>query len=901
MSAPPPRLDERIPEKGFATTDEMLDAFLAWVADIGLSLYPHQQDAILEVFGGNHVVLDAPTGSGKSLVAVAMHFKTFAETGRAWYTAPIKALVSQKFFELCELFGAENVGMMTGDGSVNRDAPILCCTAEILANLALREQEDAHVSSVVMDEFHYYADRDRGMAWQIPLLTLPQATFVLMSGTLGDTSAIRADLEERTGKPVSEILGVHRPVPLEFIYSMQPIHDALRNLVTGGKAPVYVVHFTQRAAAEQAQALMSTDYCTKEEKAAIAAAVKGFGFHSPFGPTLRRYVLHGVGLHHAGLLPRYRLLVERLAQQGLLKIISGTDTLGVGINVPIRTVVFTQLCKFDGEKVVILPVREFKQIAGRAGRAGYDTVGYVVAQAPAHVIENAKIMAYDPKRRKKAVKAQPPTRGYKPWDENTFQQLIERPPEPLESRFTLAHGQLLSLMQHAEEQHGDAGVGLQTMKTLIERAHLSEKRRAELQIQAEAMVDQLASVGVVSRQGDASTPSQPSERSPPDRSADPPGHHEGRESGFAHRSGGASTPNQHERLALDPTLQRDFSLHHSLSLFLLDALAQLDAASPTHALDVVTWVEAILEHPRAVLMRQVDRAKGELIAELKAAGVEYDQRMEALEEVSWPKPNGEVIYAFFNAYAEKHPWVAGEAIRPKSIVREMVETYASFAQFVNDLGLQRSEGVLLRYLSEAYKALIQNVPPEHHTEQLLDVIAYLRTMLAHVDESLLTEWERLVAGGEVAAAAPPPIDISADRRRFVARVRAELHALVRALSTQVWEEAAAGIRQSVDDPPWSPEAIAQAAAPVLEEYGEIAFDTRSRQGEYTTVTAVGPHQWVVRQRLVPKAQVQTERYAVEGWSDEAADEGAWAIEGRIDLRADTNPEGPIIELVGISE
>ena len=472
----PPRLDERIPEMGFASMDLALEAFLTWVSDQGITLYPHQEEAILEVFTGNHVVLDAPTGSGKSLVAVALHFKTFCELGRTWYTAPIKALVSEKFFQLCGIFGPEHVGMMTGDGAVNRGAPIICCTAEILANLALREGADAKVDSVVMDEFHYYGDRDRGMAWQIPLLTLPKTTFLLMSATLGDTRAIREDLEARTARKVSEVRGVHRPVPLEFSYSTRPIHEALDLLVREGKAPVYVVHFTQAAATEQAQALTSVDYCTKEEKRAIVEAVKGFRFHSPFGPTVRRYVTHGIGLHHAGLLPRYRLLVERLAQQGLLKIICGTDTLGVGINVPIRTVLFTQLCKFDGQNVGILRVREFKQIAGRAGRAGYDTRGYVVAQAPEHVIENLKIdRIEDPKKRKRAVRAQPPTRGYKHWDDTTYAQLQERPPEALVSQFRVDHGRLLPMLQHALDTTGDARGGYEAMLALIEkigRAHV---------------------------------------------------------------------------------------------------------------------------------------------------------------------------------------------------------------------------------------------------------------------------------------------------------------------------------------------------------------------------------------------------------------------------------------------
>jgi superfamily II RNA helicase len=842
----PLRLDQRIPEKGLPTPDAALDAFLGWVADSGLTLYPHQEEAVLELFAGNHVVLDAPTGSGKSLVATALHFKTFNEAGRTWYTAPIKALVSEKFFALCAQFGAEHVGMMTGDGAVNRDAPIVCCTAEILANLALREGASARVDSVVMDEFHYYADRDRGMAWQLPLLTLPRTQFLLMSATLGDTTAIREDLQARSGRPVVEVRGAHRPVPLEFVYSMDPIHEALDKLVRQNRAPIYVVHFAQNDATEQAQAQLSVDWCTKEEKRALLEAVRGFRFHSPFGPTLRRMVLHGVGLHHAGLLPRYRRLVEKLAQQRLLKIICGTDTLGVGINVPIRTVLFTQLCKFDGEKTELLRVREFKQIAGRAGRAGFDDIGTVVAQAPAHVIENARIDAkdLDPKKRRKIVRAQPPQKGYRHWDETIFQQLVDRPPEPLESRFQADHGRLLALMQHAEAEGGDASDGVRRMLALVEQSHATRAEKEALRARVAQLQQSLEGTGVLVQRGD--------------------------------------------RTVLDPTLQHDFSLHHSLSLFLLDALAQVDLQAEGHHLELVTWVEAILENPRQVLLRQRDKARFLRIQELKSQGVPYEDRMSALEDVGWPKPNADFIYAFFNQYVGLHPWLSEEDIRPKSVVRDMAEQYTSFADYVKDLGLQRAEGVLLRYLSDAYKALVQNVPSELRTEPFVELLAWLRALLGAVDASLLTEWEELLAGEDAPADAAPRLpDVSADPKAFKARLRAELHALVRALSLGDWEEAAGCVRRD-EDAPWGPADWEAAARAFEEEGGGVAFDHRARLAEHTRITPVAPLLWRVEQLLLPRA-----------WEGEEEDAPRWRIEGRVDLRADRNPDGPLVEVVAV--
>ena len=365
ISPPTAPLAAVLPARG-AATDDILAAFMSYASGAGLELYPAQEEALLEILAGKHVVLNTPTGSGKSLVATAMHFKALAEERRSFYTSPVKALVSEKFFALCRLFGPDRVGMLTGDASINRDAPIVCCTAEILANMALRDAA-ADVDYVIMDEFHYYADRERGMAWQVPLLCLDRATFLLMSATLGDVEVITKGLTATTGREVAVVRGRIRPVPLDFQYRETPLHETIDDLVKTGRAPIYLVNFTQRAAADEAQNLMSVDLSSKTEKEALKAALVNVAFDTPYGKDFQRFLRHGIGIHHAGLLPRYRLLVERLAQEGLLKVVSGTDTLGVGVNVPIRTVLFTQLCKFDGEKSGILGVREFHQIAGEPG------------------------------------------------------------------------------------------------------------------------------------------------------------------------------------------------------------------------------------------------------------------------------------------------------------------------------------------------------------------------------------------------------------------------------------------------------------------------------------------------------------------------------------------------------
>ncbi|MFN7132398.1 MAG: DEAD/DEAH box helicase, partial [Myxococcales bacterium] len=572
---PSASLQQQLPAPGEqASADELLSRFLASVSQRGLSLYPAQEEAILELFSGKHVVLNTPTGSGKSLVAEALHFKALAEGKVSFYTCPIKALVNEKFFALCETFGPENVGMMTGDASVNREAKILCCTAEILSNICLRE-DAAWVDYVVMDEFHYYADRERGVAWHLPLISLPQTTFLLMSATLGTTEAIETSLEALTRRKVAVVRNVERPVPLDFEYRETPLHETIADLVADGKAPIYLVNFTQRAAAEQAQALTSVNLCSKEEKEAIRQALFDVKFDTPYGKDFERFLRAGIGLHHAGLLPKYRRVTERLAQKGLLKVVSGTDTLGMGVNIPIRTVLFTQLCKFDGEKVGILPVRDFHQIAGRAGRKGFDDRGLVVVQAPEHVIENIKLEA-KAQAGKKVQKKQPPQKGYAHWDRATLERLMTRQPEPLTPRFELHHGLLLNLLQ-ADELWPRGGYGRAV--ELIGRAHVNDGARPKLRRRAAQRFRELRRAGLVEVVR------------------------------WKDRRGA------YVRVRED--LQRDFSLNHTLSLYLVQVVQTLDPTSDTYALDVLTLVESILEDPTIVLLRQADKLKEEKLGELK--------------------------------------------------------------------------------------------------------------------------------------------------------------------------------------------------------------------------------------------------------------------------------------------
>jgi superfamily II RNA helicase len=695
-------LTDRLP----ATTDpdDLFQTFTTWATEQGTTPYPAQQDAMIELLTGSNVILATPTGSGKSLVATACEFAALAGrrdgAGRVYYTAPIKALVSEKFFAATEIFGHEHVGMMTGDAAVNPDAPIICCTAEILANIALRDGTAADIAAVIMDEFHFYADPDRGWAWQVPLLELPHAQFILMSATLGDVTRFEEDLTRRTGRPTAVVRSAVRPVPLFYSYRTTPLHETLEELLSTQQAPVYVVHFTQAAAMERAQALMSINMSTRAEKERIAALIGNFRFTTKFGRSLSRLVRHGIGVHHAGMLPKYRRLVERLAQAGLLKVICGTDTLGVGVNVPIRTVLFTALSKYDGSRVRLLRAREFHQIAGRAGRAGFDTLGYVVCQAPEHVVENEKALAKagdDPKKRRKVVRKKAPE-GFVNWSEETFARLQAAEPEPLTSRFKVSNAMLLNVINRP----GDC---FQAMKRLLTDNHEDRARQRRHISHAIAIYRSLLAGGVVEQL-----------REPDDQG-------------------------RMARLTVD--LQADFALNQNLSTFALAAFELLDVESPSYALDMVSIVESILDDPRQILHAQLNKARAEAVAQMKADGIEYDERMELLAEITYPMPLEELLLGAYETYRRGHPWVGDYVVSPKSVVRDMYEKAMTFTEYVQFYELARAEGAVLRYLADAYRALSRTVPEHLKTDDLQDLVEWLGELVRQVDSSLIDEWEKL--------------------------------------------------------------------------------------------------------------------------------------------------------------
>lgn len=838
-------LYDLIPRDEQLGNDVLLGRFLDYVASRRLELYPAQESAILELFEDKNVILNTPTGSGKSLVATALHFQAIAKGKRSIYTCPIKALVNEKFMALCREFGPDNVGLSTGDASVNRAAPILCCTAEILANIALREGAAANVQDVVMDEFHYYADRERGVAWQVPLLTLPQTRFLLMSATLGDTTFFEEELTRLTGRPTASVISTDRPVPLAHEYSELPLAKTLESLVAAGRTPVYVVHFTQLEAAQSAQDFTSINVCTREEKAAIADTLEGFKFTSPYGPEIKKWLRHGIGLHHAGLLPKYRVLIEQLAQKGLLKVICGTDTLGVGINVPIRTVLFTRLCKFDGQKTGILSARDFHQIGGRAGRKGFDDQGWVVAQAPEHVIENLKLAEKSARDGKKTVKRQPPEKNFVNWDKNTYIRLIAASPEKLTSRFQVTHGMLLNVLS----RHGD---GCAAMRQLIRDCHETPRQKQAHLKRAWQLFRSLLDRKIVE---------------------------------FIPRT------EDGVYLRVNVELQDDFSMDQALSLYLLETIPLMDPQAPDYALVLLTLVESILEDPDIILRKQLDKLKDQKMAAMKMEGLEYDQRMEELEKLEPPKPNREFVYSTFNAFAARHPWVGEENIRPKSIAREMFEEFRSFADYIKLYELHRAEGLLLRHLNSVFKVLAQTVPDNAKNEQVREMELYLGTMIRQVDSSLLDEWEKMrdpnYRPAEAREVRPPgaaeaALDITRDVKAFIAAIRNRIFAFVRGLVIEDFEQAIAGLSSPLDveGQPWSSARLQQVLEAYHADHERICLEPNARNARHTYVVPAEDQQsWRVQQMLV-----------------DPEEHNDWVAEFDVDLRESRKRGEPVLRL-----
>lgn len=537
------------------------------------------------------------------------------------------------------------------------------------------------------------------------------------------------------------------------------------------------------------------------------------------------------------MLPRYRRLVEQLAQQGLLPVICGTDTLGVGINVPIHSVVLTALTKFDGTKMRKLRAREFHQIAGRAGRMGFDTEGLVIAEAPEFEIENAKALAKagnDPKKLKKIKRKKAPE-GFVTWNENTFDKLIDAAPETLLPHMKITHSMVLNEV----EQGGDARYRIDR---LIDDSAQTPEQKERLHARADEIFQTLFDTNVIETE---------------DRD-----------------DGGKD-------YFMTVDMPDDFALDQPLSPFLLAALELLDPESDTYALDVISMVEATLEDPKQVLRAQERQARDEAMIRMKEDGLDYDERMDRLQEITYPKPLEDMLQAAFDEYRHDVPWANDYWLSPKSVVRDMVETASDFTGYIARYNIARSEGTLLRYLSDAYRALARTVPQEKRDEQLGDIISWLRVVVRSIDSSLVDEWEHAgtdTDASEAAAnlAAPGAKQaVVEDRRGLTVLVRNAMFRRVQLMDLDKPDELGAldkdwgyGVHEwedTLDD--------------YYDEHEYVNIDAKARSGELFILDESkenSEHAWKVRQII-----------------DDSDGDHDWAITGTVDLDA-TQSSGEVV-------
>ena len=396
----------------------------------------------------------------------------------------------------------------------------------------------------------------------------------------------------------------------------------------------------------------------------------------------------------------------------------------------------------------------------------------MVAQAPEHAIENKKLRAKaggDAKKVRKLKMRQPPERGYAHWDAETFTRLQESPPEPLRSRFRVSTAMILNLFEREDN-------GCLALRQLIRSSHEGPTSKRNHARHAIALIRSLRDAGVVELNGEG--------------------------------------PRVHE------DFQSDFSLNQALSLYVVEAVDVLDKDDALYPLDVLTLVEATLEDPWAVLYRQTDTLKGRALAAMKADGMEYDERMAELDKIEYPKPRADLLYATYEVFAEHHRWVGSDVLRPKSIARDMYELGMSFVEYVKEYGLQRSEGVLLRYLTDAYKGFVQTVPESAKTDALYDVSDWLGLTVRSVDASLLDEWEQLQVPGEapvmpVERDEDETVDITKDERGFTTMARNAAWQIVRFLAFKQYERAAEALFEASGEQRLDRRALRRCARPLL--------------------------------------------------------------------------------------
>ncbi len=504
------------------TRDEICSQYLEAVP---YDLYPFQEEALLAWFESEAGVLCcAPTGMGKTLIAEAAVFEALHTRTRLYYTTPLIALTEQKFRELQRLveswgFARDDVGLITGNRRENPEALVRVVVAEILLNhLLARDVAVAdmdRVGAVVMDEFHNFNDPERGIVWELSLVLLPRPVRVLLlSATVGNPLDFAGWLRKQHGRKLQVVTSLERRVPLEFVWvDDKLLTEHLTEMVSDdderNRTPALVFAFNRDECWQVAEKLKGLPIVTQEKKQRIEAFLADHAgdLEEGVGPKLRQMLLRGVGVHHAGVLPKHKEIVEELFARKLIPYVVCTETLAAGINLPARSVVLVTLLKGKHGEKKLIPPSSAHQMFGRAGRPQFDTKGYVFAVAHDDDVKinkwRKRYEQIDPRskdpgimRMRKQLERKRPTRRKTEqyWSEGQFKQLIAAGPARLYSRSMIPYQVLIFLLTHTGK--------LREVREFISKRFNSAERIEKFHKQLEYMIDNLAAMGYLTRAAD---------------------------------------------------------------------------------------------------------------------------------------------------------------------------------------------------------------------------------------------------------------------------------------------------------------------------------------------------------------------------------------------------------------
>jgi superfamily II DNA/RNA helicase len=769
--------------------------------------YPVQEEALLAWFTAEQgVLVCAPTGTGKTLIAQAALFEALYTGSVAYYTTPLIALTEQKFHEMQASavrwgFCPEDVGLVTGNRRVNPEARVLVVVAEILLNRLLHSREgfggDASaetfdfgkVSAVVMDEFHSFADVERGIVWELSLAMLPRhIRLLLLSATVGNAGEFLAWLERSHQRKLELVEGKERKIPLSYHWVPdQLLGEQIVEMTKGDpqarKTPALVFCFNRDECWSVAEQLKGLPLLGSEQKGPLNAAVDRLDWKLGVGPKLQQMLRRGVGVHHAGMLPKYRRVVEDLFEKKLLAVAVCTETLAAGINLPARSVLVSSLVKGPFGKEKLIDPSTAHQIFGRAGRPQYDREGFVYALAHE---DDVKILRWKEKfdqipentkdpgllRAKKDLKRKKPSRreGVKYWTSSDFDRLKGAPPGKLYSKGPLPWRLLAYLLRVSPD--------VDKVRSVIRKRLMDENRIRAGEKALERMLLTLARGGYVTLEPEPPpgllTGEKPEGEGPESGARSP-------ESGVRGEGDGEAVPQGYTaaRAQALPTLDTLLvfrSIHPLYGAWLLE---HLGIANRDERIQIL---ESVLEVPRPILKYVRVPFPDQLPPGPLAARIDPDLIHRGLiaapivkapdedeEDDFWEERPPTLAEKLFLLFEATHPDVTDVNTQSVWCAGELLRGYdGNFNLFVKTRDLAKQEGIVFRHLlrlillcGEFMEVTPKDLTPEEWRAELKDISERLTASCREVDPTSTDEVIQLahaadIVEGEAGAAKTVP-------------------------------------------------------------------------------------------------------------------------------------------------